>query len=76
MENTDLTNIKIESNVPIPSGGRKGHTIELLKKLKVGDSFVVPKIYRANISNIATQIKMKVATRSVNNEMVRIWRTK
>ena len=72
--------IKIDKNIPIP---HKHYLCECkypFNKLKIGDSFIVPKTVKdASIRTSATQFgkrhNMKFITRTVENGL-RIWRTK
>lgn len=78
-------NIKIEKNVPVAlkTKGKDAKTSKwrkVLKKMNVGDSFVVTKkeyydFHNAIRFDIDTE-KMKFISRKVNNDKKRVWRIK
>lgn len=74
--------IKIEINIPIPSGRKHSELGNTIKKLKVGDSFLAP--LNACHGTIAIQAKragIKYTTRSEQSKdpnlpnRIRVWRT-
>lgn len=65
--------IKIESGVPVErqlTGFSKK-----LKTMKVGQSFLLPKKKRWNLSLYAGRAGVQVMSRTVNKTHVRVWRT-
>lgn len=69
---------KIEKGIPLP--GEKGSTAataaQTLRNMEVGDSFLYPKEKRANLFTTAYRLAgIKIATRSVDDKSVRVWRT-
>lgn len=67
-------NIKIESGVPF-SGKQLSGFSKKLKAMKVGQSFLLPKKKRWNLSLYAGRAGVQVMSRSVNATHVRVWRT-
>lgn len=72
------TPITIETGIPIPpksnNGGRKASTIRVtLEALKPGESFMLPKKQGASVRAVASMLGIKIVTRVVDSENVRIW---
>jgi hypothetical protein len=69
----------IDNDVPLPEGrGAKGPRSPISKtlvKMKVGDSFAVPSDLRSNVCSSASVHGVKVATRTIDEDTVRVWRT-
>lgn len=70
--------IKIENNIPIPS--KKLGMYEFLDKLEVGQSFVVPikTTYLNEVNKWRNQFRyreMRMITRKIDPNNIRIWRT-
>lgn len=64
----------IETGIPMPkSTGRTG-VAGALRRMNVGDSIVVPATYRTGIYTAARQIGVKVTTRMIDSEQMRVWR--
>lgn len=63
----------IENNIPIPENRKQGLT-EIIKALKIGDSFIMPLDERAKAVPTAKQIGYKVMTRKISDTEARIWR--
>lgn len=63
----------IELNVPIPS---RSVWAELLKKMKVGDSFSCTVGQAASARVQALKIGITVESRTIKPNQVRVWRTK
>ena len=66
---------EIDKNIPIPEHAMWGKNLGFLKKLEVGDSFVVEKKARSSLVTSARRMGMKFITRTIENGKVRIWRT-
>lgn len=66
-------NIKIEKDIPLPE--KNSGLVANLKKLKIGDSFLVPANKRSTVVSAARYAGVKVATRQEGDSDVRIWRT-
>lgn len=70
---------KVHKNIPIP--GRRTHSgkkSNFLRRLDLGDSFVVPVIAgrsnpRVSWYNIAKKLGIKIAVRAVDEHKLRIW---
>ena len=66
---------QIDSGIPAPAlRPRATGLTNVMRQLKVGDSFLVPKSSRSNIGQTAMRCGVKVVTRSVDNDMIRVWR--
>ena len=69
----------LDKNIPLPEGTRaKGPRSPISKTLvsmKVGESFAVPSDLRSNVCSSANAHGVKVATRTVDADTVRVWRT-
>jgi hypothetical protein len=66
---------KIESGIPIPAS-KEGELKAMMKKMKVGDSFLHPIGKRTNLPQTAKRAGVKLVTRTVDPEHVRVWRVK
>jgi len=70
---------KVQKNIPIP--GRRtqaGKKTNFIKRLDLGDSFVVPIVVgesnpRVSWYNIAKRLDIKIAARRIDNHKLRIW---
>lgn len=65
----------IEKGIPMP--GRKGALPSIaatLRKMDIGDSFVVDKQQCINARVIANRLGMKVSFRQLNDKSGRVWR--
>jgi len=74
----DYDSLKIDKGVPLPSRGKAGASLSAaLRQLQIGDSFVWEKVKARDGSafQAATRIGIRIATRSVSEAEVRIWRT-
>jgi hypothetical protein len=70
--------LKIESGIPMPKqGGSQGNTVQqTLRNLGVGDSFLYPKAKRSSLGSMYVRVPgAKFATRSVDANTIRVWRT-
>jgi hypothetical protein len=72
--------MKIEKGIPIPEGHFKEKKYPFFK-MEVGDSFSVELSKAASLRNLLQQYKNKnpsksFITRTVDNNMIRCWRTK
>ena len=65
---------KIEKHVPIPTHRGKGIT-DTLRKLKVGDSFIIPLEQRNSLYPPSYRLKIKISVRTAENGF-RVWRIK
>lgn len=68
--------IKIEHGIPMPLCSADGHVIKALRQMKVGDSFVYPRNHQASISGIGQRAGVKLVTRKLNDDTIRVWRVK
>lgn len=76
---TDVSNIKIERNIPItPLPPRRGGSglAHIVRQLKIGDSFVTPELHRNAAFVAARRVGMKLLSRSAGNGHYRIWRVR
>jgi len=64
---------KIEKNIPIPK--LKGLT-QFLRSLEVGDSVVIPwpKTKPNQMTNFGKRANIKILSRRIDEEFIRIWR--
>jgi len=77
-EETEPT-IKIDRNIPIPNTFERGmgcRVTGVVRKLKVGESFVLNKARRVAAISAARNIGVKVTTRSISETEIRVWRIK
>ena len=63
--------IKIEKGIPIPERGGNGGLTATLRKMEVGDSFVVKR--PCSVHFCARQIGIKVKIRSIDDHTMRVW---
>ena len=63
----------IDKNVPMPSSRSKWS--DIIKKMKTGHSVVVPKSSRPAIWKAANNLGVNVVSRSVDQHVVRVWKT-
>jgi hypothetical protein len=71
--------IKIEKDIPIPNKIIVIKTYGItggLRQLQIGESFVIPwvKSKPNTLSVFAKRIKIKIVTRRIDDETIRIWR--
>lgn len=78
MDKYSKFDLKIESGVPISQRcPRVNHWIEIMKKMKLGDSVILPDGYkrsRGNLSNYALIAGIEITTRRQMDGKVRMWR--
>jgi hypothetical protein len=68
--------LKIDNGVPIPKDRMRGIS-DVIKRLKVGDSFLFPAVKRSGLYSIGKRFNITLAIRLVDDEtMVRVWRIK
>lgn len=70
--------IKIEKGIPLPSlkWAKPSPMVDAMKKMKDGDSFLVPITQRPSLSFSAKKAGIVIATRTVDAAHVRCWRIK
>lgn len=67
---------ELTSDIPAPSpkgSGVSKELTQLLRAMHIGDSFIAPK-KGVNYYLAAKKLGMRVVTRSVNNNTIRVWR--
>lgn len=71
-----MEDIKIEKGVPLPRANQRGFGLaDVLAKMEVGDSFLVPKHKRQGLFAYFRNAKpAKFTSRTVDEENVRVWR--
>jgi len=83
VENENMDGIKIEKNIPISSIQKSGKWVKVLRKMDVGDSFLVQcksnndkKIMRSRIYYTAKhRTRIKIKTHSTKHNLsIRVWR--
>lgn len=65
--------MKIEPDIPIPQRGAT--LMRFMALMKIGDSFMSTDKKRQHAYDIAERLKIRVTTRKINGEGIRIWRT-
>ena len=66
----------IEKGIPIPDRRRDGGITGTLRKMSVGDSFLIPaEMNRASAHIAATKLGITITTRKQSDGTVRVWRT-
>ena len=70
--------IKIEHGIPFPIGGKGSASSirETIKAMEVGDSILVTERQRQACFAAANDFKMKLTSRLVEGNLVRVWRIK
>ena len=74
--------IKIERNVPMPQAGiQRTGLMSAMKKMSVGDSFLYPAHRVSSVTGTVWFIRrdrpeVKFTTRKLNDDEIRVWRTK
>jgi hypothetical protein len=63
----------IDSNIPIPIEGGRNGTTNIMRSLKIGDSFISFSD-RTNLAKFAKRAGIKITTR-ITHEGQRVWRT-
>jgi hypothetical protein len=71
-----ITEIKIEKGIPIPPRGTgpKGGVVSLIKALAIGDSFTVSANKRSAITMWQKSAGVRLTSRRVDAETIRVWR--
>ena len=70
------TDIKIEKGVPLPVRNNRSGLMQILRNLKIGDSFVYPMDARTGVYGMAKSVGIKVTARYQADGTVRVWRIK
>jgi hypothetical protein len=68
------TSIKIEKNIPIPSSRGAAGVSAALRKLGIGDSFLVGLEHRASIRPAAARLGLRITVRTLDDNKIRVWR--
>lgn len=68
--------VEIEKGVPLPPAIGKTGLAALLRRMEVGDSVVLPYARRGSITTAASHMGMKMTTRRLDADMMRVWRVK
>lgn len=63
--------MNIEHNIPIPN---RATWRPVMEKMKPGDSVLIEKKFLWGFRSIARTLRVKLATRSQDKKMVRVWR--
>jgi len=67
------TAIKIDKNIPMPTKGGSGVSAAL-RKLGIGDSFLVGLEHRASVRPAAARLGVRITVRTLENDQIRVWR--
>jgi hypothetical protein len=71
-----MSAINIEKNIPITPRLKVASELgTAIRSLEVGDSFLIGKKKLSSVSGIAKWAGIKIASRVVDKEQVRVWRT-
>ena len=65
---------EIEKSIPLPPKGSGSRIVETLRSMDIGDSIVVPKNIHSNIFLYAARAGIKVTSRKIDAEDMRVWR--
>lgn len=67
--------IKIEHGIPIPPSKRgSSMTGKILREMKIGDSIVVTQRQSSSFVTMGNYLKIKLKSRTLDDNKVRIWR--
>lgn len=66
---------KIESGIPVHESMRTGLS-KTIRKMKVGDSFVIPLSIRASLACYAKRLRVVLTSHKINDKEARTWRVK
>ena len=66
---------EIEKNIPAPGENRTSIT-QFLRNLEIGDSFICERCHREKLHGLAGKARMKIKTKKVDEENIRVWRVK
>jgi len=69
------TAIKIDKNVPLPESQGRGFSAAL-RKMKPGESIVIPLDARSSIRTLATRLGLRINVRTIDAEHIRVWLVK
>lgn len=68
--------IKIESGIPIPDGNSRQRPYpSAMCQMNVGDSFTAPRTLQVQMPAYAKTAKVKIKTRKIDDQTIRVWRT-
>jgi hypothetical protein len=68
---------KIESGIePPPERLDLTELVETMRALQVGQSFILKKSVRYSVNQYAQRLGIRCRTRAVDQEHIRVWRTK
>ena len=65
---------EIEKSIPLPPTGSGSGIVETLRSMDIEDSIVVPKNIQSNIYLHAARAGIKVTSRKIDAEHIRVWR--
>lgn len=68
--------IVIETGIPIPERNQRNSITAALKKMEIGDSFVIEKSRQTSVGPLARQLGIKIATKvdEKQSDKIRVWR--
>ena len=80
MSGQKTVSVKIEKGIPLPDARnvKRNPMIAVLEKMKDGDSFLYPNngSKRSKLSYCSRKAKVVIATRTVDETTMRVWRIK
>lgn len=69
-----MSEITIESGIPIPPKHKGTGYPELMRQMKVGDSILVPKKGRVAVLQAAVRLRITITTRKEGDGTMRCWK--
>lgn len=67
--------IKIEKGIPIKGKPRKSSLLTTIAEMEVGDSFAAPESARKRLHYWRARTGVKLTSRTIDAETIRVWRT-
>ena len=68
------TGIKIEHGVPLTKRYKHGAIADTIRQMKSGDSFLYRSNARSSVLSVSRRLKVRMTTRLVDANTVRVWR--
>jgi hypothetical protein len=72
----DFSTLEIRDNVPLPGPavGPRGGALDLLAKMRSGQSVVLPERKAKTLRSAATKAKIKIAVRKLGDDEIGVWK--
>lgn len=68
-----MSDYEITKGIPLPKRGRDGKLTEALKKLEIGDSFLISAEVRIYVGTLSKRHNVKISTHK-EGDQYRLWR--